>query len=104
MIFLHHHLHQALKTEYLTVKDSHVLWSNLYERYGHLRSVILPNACSEWNVIRLQDFKSVHEYNSVLYRITFQLKCVEKILLMRICWKKIFYNISCFQHSSLTII
>ena len=67
MIFLRHHLHQALKMEYLTIKDPYVLWSSLYERYGHLRSVILPNARSKWNTLRLQDFKSVHEYNSVLY-------------------------------------
>ncbi|XP_021753772.1 uncharacterized protein LOC110719176 [Chenopodium quinoa] len=32
MIFLCHHLHEGLKTEYLTVKDPQVLWSNLKER------------------------------------------------------------------------
>ena len=80
MIFLWHHLHQALKMEYLTIKDPYVLWSSLYERYGHLKSVILPNARNEWNALRLQDFKSVHEYNSALYRITSQLKlCGENI-------------------------
>ncbi|XP_056694867.1 uncharacterized protein [Spinacia oleracea] len=29
MIFLRHHLHEGLKTEYLTVKDPQILWSNL---------------------------------------------------------------------------
>jgi hypothetical protein len=35
MIFLHHHLHENLKTEYLTVKDPLELWKNLKERYDH---------------------------------------------------------------------
>ena len=35
LIFLHHHLHERLKTEYLTVKDTFVLWNNLEERYDH---------------------------------------------------------------------
>ena len=53
----------------------------MYERYGYLRSVILPNAHSEWNDLRLQDFKSVYEYNYALYRITSQLKlCGENII------------------------
>ncbi|XP_057250111.1 uncharacterized protein LOC130591190 [Beta vulgaris subsp. vulgaris] len=30
--FARHHLHEGLKTEYLTVKDPQVLWSNLKER------------------------------------------------------------------------
>ncbi|KAH9792966.1 Geranylgeranyl transferase type-2 subunit beta 1 [Citrus sinensis] len=34
--------------EYLATNDPYVLWNSLYERYGHLRSVILPNARSEW--------------------------------------------------------
>jgi hypothetical protein len=35
MIFLRHHLHEDLKTEYLTVKDPLELWKNLKERYDH---------------------------------------------------------------------
>ncbi|XP_039006145.1 binding partner of ACD11 1-like [Hibiscus syriacus] len=31
MIFLRHHLHEGLKTEYLTVKDSQIIWINLKE-------------------------------------------------------------------------
>ena len=35
IIFIRHHLHEKLKTEYLTVKDSLILWNNLRERYKH---------------------------------------------------------------------
>jgi hypothetical protein len=44
MIFIRHHLHEELKTEYLTIKDPLILWNNLRERYEHQKSVILPNA------------------------------------------------------------
>ena len=33
LIFLHHHLDESLKNEYLTVKDSLVIWQSLKDRY-----------------------------------------------------------------------
>ncbi|XP_050113829.1 uncharacterized protein LOC126592116 [Malus sylvestris] len=36
--------------------------------------VILPRARYEWTHLRIQDFKSVAEYNSVLFKITSQMK------------------------------
>nr|XP_025884576.1 uncharacterized protein LOC112940520 [Solanum lycopersicum] len=74
MIFLRHHLDEILKIEYLTVKDPLVLWKNLKERFDHLKMVIHPKARHDWMHLRLQDFKSIHEYNSVMFRITTQLK------------------------------
>nr|XP_043629825.1 uncharacterized protein LOC122601119 [Erigeron canadensis] len=73
MIFLRHHIHEPLKNEYLTVKDPLVLWTNLKSRYDHQKSVILPNARHEWHSLRLQDFKSISEYNSAMFRITSQM-------------------------------
>ncbi|KAK4732119.1 hypothetical protein R3W88_025107 [Solanum pinnatisectum] len=74
MIFLCHHIDEILKIEYLTVKDPLVLWNNLKERYDHLKMVIHPKARYDWMHLRLQDFKCIHEYNSVMFRITSQLK------------------------------
>lgn len=80
MIFLRHHLHEALKVEYLTIKDPLVLWKNLKERFDHQKTVILPKTRYDWLHLRLQDFKSVSEYNSALFRITSQLKlCGENV-------------------------
>ena len=80
MIFLRRHLHEGLKAEYLIVKDPLVLWNSLKERYEHQRTVILPKALYDWMHLRLQDFKSVSEYNSVIFRISSQLQlCEEKI-------------------------
>ncbi|XP_058192136.1 uncharacterized protein LOC131309536 [Rhododendron vialii] len=64
MIFIRHHPHEDLKSEYLTVKDSLSLWNNLKERYGHQKVVIY-----RWLNLRLQDYKSVSEYNSTLFKI-----------------------------------
>ena len=74
MIFIRHHLHGELKTEFLTEKDPLSLWKKLKERYENHKSVILPKARYDWMHLRLQDFKSVSEYNLALFKITSQLK------------------------------
>ena len=74
MIFLRHHLDEGLKMEYLTVKDPLVLWNNLKDRYDHLKLVVLPQARYDWIHLRLQDFKSISEYNSSMFKIISQLK------------------------------
>ncbi|XP_022019256.1 uncharacterized protein LOC110919291 [Helianthus annuus] len=80
MIFLRHHIHESLKNEYLTIKDPLVLWTNLKERYDHQKTVILPRARYEWINLKLQDLKSISEYNSAMFRIMSQLiLCGENI-------------------------
>ena len=80
LIFLRHHLHKDLKIEYLSVKDPLILWTELKKRFDHQKTVILPKACYEWMHLRLQDFKTVSEYNSALFKISSQLKlCGENI-------------------------
>ncbi|XP_060177704.1 uncharacterized protein LOC132607629 [Lycium barbarum] len=80
MIFLRHHLDEILKIEYLSIKDPLILWNNMKEMYDHLKMVILPKAQYNWIHLRLQDFKSIIEYNSAMFRITSQLKlCGETI-------------------------
>ncbi|XP_049381253.1 uncharacterized protein LOC125845763 [Solanum stenotomum] len=80
MIFLPHHLDEGLKVEYVTVKDPLELWTGLKERYDHLKATVLPRARYEWIHLRLQDFKTICEYNSAVYKITSQLKlCGEDI-------------------------
>ena len=47
IIFLRRHLNKGLKYEYLTVKDSSVLWKDVKDRYDHQRNVILPVVTDE---------------------------------------------------------
>ncbi|KAI3443797.1 hypothetical protein Pfo_000462 [Paulownia fortunei] len=68
MIFLRHHLHEKLKIEYLTVKDLYL-------------AMILIH-------LRLQDFKSVSEYNSTMFKKYFE-------LIYFLSFKKYFELISC---------
>ena len=80
MIFLRHHLDEGLKNEYLTIKNPLVLWKNLKERYDHQKTVILHKARYDWMHLRLQDFKTIVEYNSALFKISPKLQlCGEKI-------------------------
>ena len=48
------------------------------ERYDHKKIVILPRARYDWIHLRLQDFKSVSDYNSALFKIRSQLKLCEE--------------------------
>ena len=70
MIFLRHHLDEGQKIDYLMVKDSLELWIDLKVRYDHLKATVLPRARYEWMHLRFQDFKTVIEYNSTVFRIT----------------------------------
>ncbi|KAK8335518.1 hypothetical protein V6Z12_A09G059500 [Gossypium hirsutum] len=80
MILIRHHLHEGLKVEYLFVKDPFELWKNLKKQFDHQKTVILLKACYDWMHLWLQDFKTVSEYNSELFKISSQLKlCGENI-------------------------
>ena len=81
LIFLRHHLHEDLKIEYLTVKDPLILCTELKKRFDHQKTVILPKARYDWMHLRLQDVKSVSEYNSALFKISSQLKLSEEDML-----------------------
>ena len=51
-----------------------ILWSDLKWRYDHQKIVTLLKARYDWMHLRLQDFKTVSENNSVLFKISAQLK------------------------------
>ena len=78
LIFLQPHLHEDLKSEYLAVKDPLTLWNELKGRDNHQKTVILPKARYDRIHLRLQDFKTVSEYNSALFKINSELKLCEK--------------------------
>nr|XP_004234874.1 uncharacterized protein LOC101266608 [Solanum lycopersicum] len=80
MVFLRYHLDEGLKIEHLTVKDQLELWTDLKGRDDHLKATVLPRARYDWMHLRFQEFKTVTEYNSDVFRITSKLKlCGETI-------------------------
>ncbi|XP_074374672.1 uncharacterized protein LOC141715087 [Apium graveolens] len=81
IIFLRHHIHEDLKSEYLTIKNPLTLWNNLKDRFDHQKLVHLPSARYDWINLNLQDFKSVAEYNYALFKISSKLiLCGENII------------------------
>ncbi|XP_056854153.1 uncharacterized protein LOC130503551 [Raphanus sativus] len=80
LMMIRHHIEESLKAQYLTVSNPYELWKELKSRYNHQKTVILPEAMYEWTHLRIQDFKSVNEYNSALFRIVSKMRlCGEKI-------------------------
>lgn len=77
---LRHHLNESLKVEYLTIKDTFELWRGLKERYEHLKARILSRARYDWMHLQFQYYKILTNYNSNVYRITFQLKLCGKVI------------------------
>ncbi|XP_033131372.1 uncharacterized protein LOC103828570 [Brassica rapa] len=80
ILIIRHHLAESLKDQYLTIENPLDLWNELKSRYDHQRTVILPKARSDWRDLRIQDYNSVDEYNSALFKIVSKLKlCGESI-------------------------
>ncbi|GAV61749.1 UBN2 domain-containing protein, partial [Cephalotus follicularis] len=80
LIFLRHHIDDGLKYEYLTIKNPLELWQNLNDRFEHLKAVVLPKALNDWAQLQFQDFKTVSEYNSTLFKIVSQLKMCGEVI------------------------
>ena len=56
------------------------MWNDFKDIFDHQKMVNLPNARYDWKHPRLQDFKTVSDYNYALFKISSRLKlCREKI-------------------------
>ncbi|GAV69415.1 hypothetical protein CFOL_v3_12916, partial [Cephalotus follicularis] len=80
VVFLRYHIDDGLKYDCLTVKNPLELWQNLNDRYEHLKTVVLPKALNDWSQLRFQDFKTLSEYNSTLFKIVLQLKMCGEVI------------------------
>lgn len=78
LALLRYYIHKDLKAEYLMIESPRALWDALKERYEQQKELIWPEANHEWNHLRLQDFKSVADYNHAVHRICSKLKFCEK--------------------------
>jgi hypothetical protein len=80
LYIIRNHLYVDLKSEYVTEEEPNVLWAALQTRYEQQNVVILPRANHDWVMLRLQDFKSIGEYNHAIYKIYVRLRFCEKEL------------------------
>jgi hypothetical protein len=71
-------IHKDLKKEYLLEENPQNPWVALQERYEQQKKIICPEAQHEWNHLRLQDFKSITDYNHTVHNICTRFKFCEK--------------------------
>jgi len=53
-------------------EDPWALWLALQQWYEQQKAVILPETTHEWNHLRIQDFKSVNEFNHAMHKLSSQ--------------------------------
>ena len=78
LFIIRHHIHPDLKSEYLQEESPSTLFLALKTRYEQQKAVVLPEALHDWTHLRLQDFKSIGEYNHVVHKICSKLRFCEK--------------------------
>jgi hypothetical protein len=78
LYIIRNHLHIDLKSEYVMEEEPNVLWAALQTHYEQLKAMILPKANHDWTMLRLQNFKSIGEYNNVVHKICVRLRFSEK--------------------------
>jgi hypothetical protein len=73
-----HHIHPDLKSEYVQEEEPSVIWTPLQNRYEQQKVVIFPEAKHDWIHLRLQDYKSIGDYNHAIHKICAKLRFCEK--------------------------
>jgi hypothetical protein len=59
-------------------EESYSLWVALKGRYEQQKVILLSEANHEWTQIRLQDFKSIEDYNHAIHKVCAKLRFCEK--------------------------
>ncbi|XP_015629521.1 uncharacterized protein [Oryza sativa Japonica Group] len=78
LFLLRLYIHKDLKHEYMLETSPLNLWKALKERYDQQKELIWPETNYEWVHLRLQDFKTVAEYNRAVHNICSRLKFCEQ--------------------------
>jgi hypothetical protein len=78
LFIIWNHLHPYLKSEYVMEEELHSLWVGLQGRYEQQKTILLLEANHEWTQIRLQDFKSIEDYNHAIHKVYAKLHFSEK--------------------------
>jgi hypothetical protein len=69
LYIIRHHIHPNLKLEYVQEEEPSVLWTALQNHYEQQKVVILREVNHDWIHLRLQDYKSIGDYNHAVRTI-----------------------------------
>ena len=61
-------------------KDPHKLWVALEEYYDKHKAIIFQEAWRKWSPLRLMNYKSIAEFNSVVPKICCKLQFCDQII------------------------
>jgi hypothetical protein len=78
LFIIQNHLHPDLKLEYVIEEEPHSLWVTLQGCYEQQKAIVLLEANHEWPQIRLQNFKSIEDYNHSIHKVCAKLWFCEK--------------------------
>jgi hypothetical protein len=78
LYIIRNHLHPDLMSEYVMEEEPHSLWVALKGCYEQQKAILLLEANHEWTQIRLQDFKSIENYNHAIHKVCAKLWFCEK--------------------------
>ncbi|CAD6217819.1 unnamed protein product [Miscanthus lutarioriparius] len=78
LFYIHLHLNEDFKNEYMLERDPLVIWQSLKDRFDRMKAVELPRAKLDWDCLHFSNFDSVTAYDSALRRIVSQLKLCDK--------------------------
>jgi hypothetical protein len=73
-----HHIHPNLKSKNVLEEEPNALWATLQNCYEQQNVVNLTEANHEWVHLRLQDYKSIGDYNHVVHKICVKFQFCEK--------------------------
>jgi hypothetical protein len=80
LYIIRNHIHPDLKSEYVMEEEPSMLWTAIQTRYEQHNDVILPKANHDWTHLRLQDYKSIEDYNHAVHKICVSCVFVRKNL------------------------
>jgi hypothetical protein len=78
LYIIRNHIHPDLKSEYMMKEEPSTFWAALQTRYEQQKDVILPEANHDQTLLRLQDYKSIKDYNHDVLKICVKLQFCEK--------------------------
>jgi expansin (peptidoglycan-binding protein) len=78
LYIIRHHIHPDLNSEYMMEEEPNMLWPAIQTRHEHQKDVILLETNHNWTHLRIQDYKSIEDYNHFVHMICAKLLFCEK--------------------------